>query len=124
MSQWTPDELNAIGAADEIQVASGATAGSLRRSVPIWIVRVGDDLYVRSYRGRDGGWFRRALAHHHGRIRAAGVERDVVFHEPDDLDHPAIDRAYRTKYAQHGARYVDPMVSPKAAAATLRLVPG
>lgn len=44
----------------------------------VWVVRVGGELYVRSYRGRRGGWFRRALASHQGHIRAAGIERDVI----------------------------------------------
>ena len=115
MSQWTADDLDAIGAAEELLVAPG--------EVPIWVVRVGDELYVRSFRGRTGGWFRRAVATHEGRIRAGGVERDVAFHDPDEADRRAIDEAYRTKYARFGARYVDPMVSSEAAAATLRLVP-
>jgi hypothetical protein len=32
-------------------------------------------------------------------------------------------QAYRTKYAHRARRYVDPMVSPTATAATLRLIP-
>jgi hypothetical protein len=58
-----------------------------------------------------------------GRIRAGGLTRDVAFQEPDDADHAAIDQAYRTKYTRHGSRYVDPMVSPAATAATLQLIP-
>ena len=50
-----------------------------------------------------------------GRIRAGGLTRDVAFQEPDDADH-----AYQAKYARS---YVEPMVSPDATAATLRLVP-
>jgi hypothetical protein len=58
-----------------------------------------------------------------GRIRAGGLTRDVTFQEPDDADHDAIDHAYQTKYAHYGSRYVEPMVSPDATAATLRLIP-
>jgi uncharacterized protein DUF2255 len=53
----------------------------------------------------------------------AGIERDVAFEAPDDADHHAIDDAYRTKYARFASTYVEPMVSPAATAATLRLVP-
>jgi hypothetical protein len=62
----------------------------------IWVVRVGDELSVRSYQGRRGSWFRHALHRHHGRIRAGGVERDVTFDEPDDADHDAIDQVFRS----------------------------
>jgi len=34
-----------------------------------------------------------------------------------------IDAAYRTKYRQHSAQYVDPMVDPEARSATIKLVP-
>src|SRR6266702_4986240 len=123
MSNWTLDELDRIGTADELQIAPVRPDGSLRPYTTIWVVRVGDDLYVRSYRGRSGGWFQRALQRHEGRIRAGGIERDVAFEEPDEADHHAIDDAYRTKYARYASTYVEPMVSPAATAATVRLVP-
>jgi len=56
-------------------------------------------------------------------IRAAGVERDVTFEEPDDSVHPAIHDAYRSKYTRYPDSYVRPMVEPDATAATFRLVP-
>jgi hypothetical protein len=90
----------------------------------IWVVRVGDDLYVRSYRGRDGAWFRAVLRRPEGRIRAGAVERDITFKELGAEGHDVIDNAYRDKYASRFAStYVDPMLTPDAAAATLRLIP-
>ncbi len=122
MSDWTREELATIGAAGELQVAALRPDGSLRPYTTIWVVRVGDDLYVRSYRGRGGAWFRSVLRRPEGRIRAGGIERDVTFEELADANYDAIDQAYRTKYARYARTYVDPMVSPKASAATLRLV--
>ena len=122
MTQWIAAELDAVGAAEELQIAPRRSDGSPAPFTTIWVVRVGDDLYVRSWRGREGGWFRQALRHHEGRIRAGGVERDVTFEDVTDTDQPAIDAAYRTKYARYAGTYVEPMVSPAAAAAALRLV--
>ncbi len=123
MNIWTGDELDRIGTADELQIAPLSRDGSLHPYTTIWVVRVGDDLYVRSYRGRGGGWFRHVLHRHQGRIRAGGIERDVTFEEAADADQAAIDQAYRSKYAGYSRTYVDPMVSPDATAATLRLTP-
>ena len=123
MGDWTAEELHKIGAADESEIAALRPDGSLRPSTTIWVVRVVDDLYVRSYRGRSGAWFRSVVRRPEGRIRAGGVTRDVAFQEPDDAYRAAIDQAYRTKYAHYARSYVDPMVSPNATAATLRLIP-
>jgi len=122
VSDWTAGDLDTISAAEELQIAALRPDGSLRPYVTIWVVRVGDGLYVRSYRGRDGAWFRSVLARPEGRIRAGGLTRDVTVEEPADAGQPAIDQAYRDKYARYGGTYVDPMVSPAARAATLRLL--
>ena len=123
MSTWTAEDLDTIGTADELEIAPLRADGSLRPYTTIWVVRVGDDLYVRSVRGRHGGWFRHALERGAGRIRIDGVERDVKMAEPADADHDAIDRAYRSKYGGYRRAYVDPTVTADATAATLRLSP-
>jgi hypothetical protein len=123
MSGWTDDELAKIGAADELEITSFRNDGAIRPYTTIWVVRVGDDLYVRSWRGRSARWFRRALQGCEGRIQADGIERDVTFEEPDDTVNPAIHDAYRTKYGRYPEAYVQPMVEPDATAATFRLTP-
>ena len=126
MAAWTSDELNKIGRAEELEIAPVRRDGTLRTPVTIWVVRLGDDLYVRSYRGSGGSWFRAARVRHEGRIRAGGVEKDVTFVDVVEADHSIhdqIDAAYRTKYRRHSARYVDPMVAPEAQSATIKLVP-
>jgi hypothetical protein len=122
MAAWTSDELQKIAAADELELASAGRDGTLRKPVTIWVVRHGDDLYVRSWRGRTSTWFRGAQDRHEGHIRAGGVEKDVVIVEVDDVN-DEIDAAYRATYDRYGATYVDPMVGPEARAATIKLVP-
>jgi hypothetical protein len=120
-----PDELAAVGDADELRIASCRPDGSLWRFVIIWVVRVGDAIYVRSAHGRDNPWFRHAVASGEGHIRAGGVKRNVAFEEPDPgpaLD-AAIDKAFHAKYDHYGPDLVDPVVSPESARATLRLEP-
>jgi Uncharacterized protein conserved in bacteria (DUF2255) len=66
---------------------AGAAAhlGTPGRHVPAvrddGVVRVDDQLYVRSAYGPDNPWFRRAKASGVGRIGAGGLERDVTFAE-------------------------------------------
>ncbi len=123
MTTWTSDELDKIGTAEELQIASLRSDGTLRRRVIIWVVRVGDDLYVRSVNGRTSGWFRGVQARHEGRIWAGGVEKVVTFvEETDPAINDKIDTAYRTKYGRY-PQYVAPMVTPEVRAATIKLVP-
>ena len=90
----------------------------------IWVVRRGDDLYVRSYKGLGASWYRGTQVRHEGRIRASGIEKDVTFVEETDPGiNDQIDAAYRAKYSRYDAPYVDPMVAPEARAATIKLVP-
>ena len=124
MIAWTGDELNKIGTADELEIAPLRDDGTLRIPVPIWVVRLGDTIYVRSYKGRDSSWFRGAQVRHEGQIRAGGIEKEVTFVEETDSGiNDQIDAAYRTKYRRYGASYVDSMVAPEARAATIKLVP-
>jgi hypothetical protein len=123
MSTWTSDELGRIGAAEELQLASQRRDGTLRPYVTMWIVRAGDDLYVRSAYGPDNPWFRRAKASGAGRIRAGGLEQDVTFAEAAPGVHAAIDAAYHSKYDRYGPGIVGSVVGPGAEAVTIRLVP-
>jgi hypothetical protein len=123
MTSWTKDELDKIGGADELRIATLRRDGTLRDRVIIWVVRVGDDLYVRCVNGREGAWFLGVLIRHEGRIWAGGVEKDVSFVEEDEAEINArIDEAYLAKYG-HYPQYVAPMVTPRVKAATIKLVP-
>jgi hypothetical protein len=90
--------------------------------VTIWVVRHGDDLYVRSVNGRTATWFRGAQDRHEARIHAGGVEKDVLLVETGDIN-DKIDAAYRTKYRRYAASIVDTIVTPEARSTTIKLVP-
>ncbi len=124
MTAWTSDELNKIETAEELQIASLRRDGTLRNPVTIWVVRVGDDLYVRPIHGRTSAWFRGTQVRHEGHIQAGGVDKDVAFVEETDPNiNEQIDTAYRTKYRRYAASIINTTVSPEARAATIKLVP-
>jgi hypothetical protein len=122
MTAWSAAELDRIGGARELQIAPRRTDGSLPRPLPIWVVCVGDGLYVRSWRGAEGSWCRTASATHKGHISAGGIERDVSFTEPGEDVNDTVDAPYRAKYGRDSS-YVEPMVAPSARATTLKLIP-
>ncbi len=125
MTGWTHHDLERIGAAEELQLATFKKDGTLRQPVVIWVVRIGDDLYVRSWRGPTGAWFRHIQRRPEARIVAGGVTKDVtlVNASSDEALKNEIDAAYQSKYRRYSATYVDPMIAPQARATTLKLVP-
>ena len=123
-ASWNPDELDAIGAPDEVGISSRRPDGSLRPYVTIWLVRVGDELFVRSAQGPGNPWFRRALASGTGSVRAGRAEHDVVF-EPVPSGDAVLDEvtaAYHAKYDRYGARVVGTVTGSDADVTTLRLL--
>jgi hypothetical protein len=117
VSGWTSEELEQVGAAGEL----GLTVSG--RTVTIWVVRVGDSLYVRSWRGTGGLWFRNATRTGSAHISADGVERDVDLFRPDSSVDDLVDDAYRTKYFRYLDSYTAHMVAPQARETTLKIEP-
>ena len=123
MTAWPSEELNKIAAAEELEIASVRRDRTLGHPVTIWVVRHGDDLYVRSVNGRTASWFRGIQDRHEGHIRAGGVDKDVRIVDADhDID-DQIDVAYRTKYHLYAASIISHIVSTEARATTLKLLP-
>jgi hypothetical protein len=120
---WTPEQLDRFDREDEMQIASVGADGTLRAYRKIWVVRVGDELYVRSVNGRGAEWFRHVAGAGRARIRCGGAESDVTADEHGEASTTEVDDAYLTKYARYGERFVRTMLRPTVVEATLRLVP-
>lgn len=124
MTTWTTDELNRISNADELRISPRGKSGALPDPVTIWVVRNGDDVFVRSYHGENGHWYRGTQTRHEGHVSVGGVDKDVSFVDVTDADTNAqVDTAYRVKYHHYGENMVGPMLAAAARATTLRLVP-
>jgi hypothetical protein len=123
---WTPEQLQQIDSSRELEIASKRTDGTLRQWLPIWVVRVGDQVYVRTWYRRTTGWFGHVVTTQQARVRVPHLETDVVVEDISDGDtdlRSAVDHAYQTKYAPGGGRSVAQMTTDSAATTTLRLTP-
>jgi len=123
MTAWKSDQLVKIAAVEEVQIAAIGRDGTLGKPTTIWAVRHGDDLFVRSVRGRDAHWFRSSQERHEGRMRAGGVQQDVTFVDAGHDINDEIDAAYRAKYRLYAGNILSSVLTPQARSATLKLVP-
>ena len=123
MTLWTSEQLDKVGRAEEVRIASVGRDGTLGKPVTVWVVRHGDDLYVRSVRGKKAHWFRATQERHEGRVRAGGVQQDVAFVDADhDID-DEVDAAYRAKYRRYAGSILNSVLTPEARATTIKLAP-
>ena len=122
MSTWEPATHAALTAPEEVQISTRRKDGSLRRPRIIWVVPVGERVFIRSTNGRGADWFRWALATGGGRLAVGGSAYDVELREAAEDDLDAVDAAYRAKYGRY-ASIVDHLVGDGPRAATLEVLP-
>jgi hypothetical protein len=84
-------------------------------------VSVDDALYVRGYNGQNSRWCQAAMRQKAGRIIAAGLTKEVNFEPVVSRINDRIDGVYRAKYPS--SPYLKPMISKRARAATVRIMP-
>lgn len=122
MSNWREAELKKIAAADDLHISpfreDGVTYGT---PTWIWSVVVDGGLYVRGYNGQNSSWYKAAVTQKAGRIRVAGLEREVEFEPIVGEVNDRIDEAYRAKYSS--SPYLAPMIGKRARAATVKITP-
>jgi hypothetical protein len=118
---WTEAELADIGRANELLIAPERRDGTLQSSRIVWVVRHGDDVYVRSVNGPGGAWFLGLQVRHAGHVSAGAVDADVLCEDADHGLDDEIDEEYRRKYGRSSTA-VDRITSPDARSTTVRFV--
>jgi hypothetical protein len=123
MTTWSKDELRRIAETDDDLHISPFREDGTTLGTPTWIwsVAVGDAVYVRAYNGQRSRWYQAAKTQKAGRIRAAGLDKDVTFEPVEGSINGEIDAAFRTKY--RGSPYLDAMISDRARSATVKITP-
>ncbi|MCW2752374.1 MAG: hypothetical protein JWR83_3484 [Aeromicrobium sp.] len=118
---WSADELSLLDDAGELRIAIRRGDDTLRAWMPIWVVCAEGQVYVRSWHRRDTGWFGHALRIRRAAVRVPGLAADVIIEDVGESSSELtarVDAAYTAKYGDGGAAS---MVTPAAAATTLRL---
>jgi hypothetical protein len=114
-------DLAALTAAEEIDIETRADGGTVHRTI-VWVMVRDDVVYLRSYRGATGRWYREALAdpavalHVDGRRLAARAEPAT-----DAASVEACSAGLREKYARSNS--LAAMLAASVLPTTLRLVP-
>ncbi len=122
---WNPETLAALATAKEVDVTPIDADGTRSASRTIWSIGVGDELYVRSWKGRGAVWFRDVLETGQGEIAVTGggASQLVRFEEVDAAAsvQKQISATFLTKYADDG--YAGAMNEEAPVSATLRVLP-
>ena len=122
VKSWAKAELRKIAETDDLYISpfreDGKTYGT---PTWIWSVVVDDGLYVRGYNGKDSRWYQAAVREKAGRIKAAGMTKEVSFEPVSGAINDRIDEAYKAKYSR--SPYLKPMIGARARAATVKIMP-
>jgi hypothetical protein len=120
--EFTAADLLEIDKADDLHISpfreDGKTYGT---PTWIWCVVVDGNLYVRAYNGSASRWHIAAIKQKAGRIKAAGMTKEVNF-EPVEVRriNQHIDEAYKKKYGK--SPYLAHMIGSRAKSATVKIV--
>src|ERR1700722_12793312 len=119
---WPENQLSELTDTEELVLVIGRVGYDTLR-LPVWVVTVAGEVYVRSYKGVTSMWFRRVEADADQAIHLGAGDVPVHFENVDRLDHVnrAIDAEFNRKYARFD--YVGSMSDPAAVEATLRILP-
>jgi hypothetical protein len=114
--------IGRLATEEEVDIETSPAAGRSTRRVTIWIVVVGDEVYVRSVRGPTGRWYRDLQRNPRGILHVGSqalAVRAVPVGDPDTIS--AVSDAYLRKYA--ASPHAPPMVRDEVLPTTLRLEP-
>lgn len=108
---------------DEVEIETQAASGDTTHRTIIWPVVVGGEVYVRSYKGPRGRWYRELLVQPDAVALRVGEQRVAGRAIPVD-DEPmiaAVSAEFLRKYAS--SPFAAPMVAPEVLHTTVLLVP-
>jgi hypothetical protein len=123
-SSFDPETLNLLGKTDEVYIETSRDVDSPEHRTIIWAIVIGDEVFVRSVRGRKGRWYQRISAHPEGAL-LMGDTRIPVRAAPatDEGTVDAVSAAFRSKYEEAWPGPTAGIVRPVTLPTTLKLSP-
>ncbi|HXG25959.1 MAG TPA: nitroreductase/quinone reductase family protein [Candidatus Binatia bacterium] len=119
--QFEAADLAAMAAAKEVDIETRSKAGEIHRTV-IWIAERDGQVYIRSYLGARGRWYREALADPNVAIHIGGRRipaKAVPATDPASIE--ACSEGLTAKYRR--SQSLRAMLVPDVLPTTLKLVP-
>lgn len=120
--EWDSATLDKLQTVEEIRIATTAPGAKEKPRATIWVVVVDGQVFVRSFTGPKGKWYRNVLASPEAEVETDGKTihlRAVPVKDQKTIE--AVSKAYLEKY--RGSPYAKDMVRPEVLPTTLRLEP-
>ncbi len=119
MAEFSAADRELLHRMDEVGMETRAG-----RQLPIWIVVVGDDVYVRSVRGIEGKWYQALLGGTTARLHAGDTVWGITSEQVSDAaEIEQVSRAFRSKYEKRWPQPTAAMLRPAVLPTTLRIWP-
>jgi hypothetical protein len=123
-SSFEPETLKLLDETDEVYIETSRDADSPEHRTIIWAVVVGDEVFVRSVRGRKGRWYPRISAHPEGALLAGDTHIPVrAAPATDNVTVEAVSEAFRSKYEEAWPGPTAGIVRSEVLPTTLKLSP-
>jgi len=121
MTAWSDADLALLRDVEEVRIAPRREDGSAWPGRLVWVLVVDGRVLVRSWKGPDAEWYRRALATGRALLTTddGALSAEVVLRAEAGLD-ATVDAEYLRKYPDP---YATEMTRPPAAGTTLILEP-
>jgi hypothetical protein len=123
-SSFDPETLNLLGKTDEVYIETSRDVDSPEHRTIIWAIVIGDEVFVRSVRGRKGRWYQRILAHPEGALNVGNTHIPVrAAPATDAVTIDAVSEAFRSKYQDAWPGPTAGIVRSEVLPTTLKLSP-
>ena len=122
--RFSTDIVDLLERTDEVQIEPRSPDGRRTKPVTIWVVVDAGEVYVRSYRGVNGRWYRALRQQPMGVLHVDG--REIPFravHIDDPATIARVSEAFRRKYEGRWPQETADMLKDEVLGTTLRLEP-